>query len=603
MISCTMPGQLVALFWLALIVAAHDVGDRPFSRTSLNHDGMNYLPRQIATASSFASINWGASSAAGAPTTTAVASTLISPSNSTAGIMNAIISIAPSTLFIHITALPLSTSTSVAVPPRYHKRDQRTSNLAESLLRPFIIIPISACLGFVHGIISTWSYIKLRKRCRRSKGPRARSSSLEPGPPYISTRSEYHTHDNEFYTGQNPSSIALYDGGSPSKYSIHGSVYNASRNKSWLKRVASRHSRQSDTYRIKEDVLLWPPQFAPTMDREDDPFLAPPSRCASTRTAATKMTFRSAKEEEILPYDASEQKHYRQGLLERLKFGTMGRGQRPPAFSPDRGEYEEVQPTNGAVPTCIPGNFPAMGRSASQAAHYSRRRDGYRRSDSDVSVGEVRLPERTYSPAASPSKKRSVVRPPQDDTEWVAGRGFRLVEEGAPCGPFSAQPLHVQAQEAALKEFPSQDKTQSMFADGRSSSAFRGPDNGWLFGVNPSTTINSLSLDIDRYTVLPVRKTKMIKSGMNTPILTKSDQSLKATPFHRPHSSTVVPLSLRPSLPPPLESQSQFCSPFIPPSHSIPVVPPKFQPRQPAAREHAGIMTNHTPRLQLVEQF
>jgi hypothetical protein len=335
--------------------------------------------------------------------------------------------------------------------------------------------------------------------------------------------------------GRSPTTVTPFDGGSPSKYSVHGSAYNSSRGRSWLERATSGHSRQPDIRGVGEKAFLWPPQSfsAQTRDNEDDPFLVPPSRCASTRTAATKMSFRSAKEEEILPYDASAQKRYRHGLLERLKLGTMSRGQRPPALSPDREEYEEVRLTKGAVSTYTPSGISPITRSGTRTTQYSRRRERHRRSDSDVSIGEVRRPERTYSPAASSSKERGAVKAIEDGTEWVAGRGFRLVEEDASCGPPSVQSSHLPAQEMRGGKFRDRITRGPHFRKRASLFAIQGAGQRMaVWSRLVGCILSSQSVDIDKYTVLPVHKTvTKIKDGPNTPILPKYVQSSKVETF------------------------------------------------------------------------
>jgi len=93
---------------------------------------------------------------------------------------------------------------------------------------------------------------------------------------------------------------------------------------------------------------------------------------------------------------------------------------------------------------------------------------------------------------------------------------------------------------------------------------------------------NSQPVEIDKYTILPVRKTPTKRmDGPRTPRRRSSNSrsrqnSRPSTPkvLSRVDSS-ILPCSPPQIMSPPLESQLLFCSPFIPPSVSMPLVPHK----------------------------
>ena len=550
-----MSCQFVALLSVALAVTVNAVAH---SRIPMSSYNVNYLPRQISTPYNTASISLG-TNPPGA-TTAAPVPHPNSSSNSVTDLLNTITSTAAplsTASIIHITALPPSTSTSIHVPLRYHKK---TSNSVNILLRPFVIAPISAVFGLINGAISAWCYFKLRRYCRRGKNLRARSTSLEPGPPYTSIHTEAGKYDNGHQMCGSSINVTLYDGGSPSKHSVHGSAYKSSRGGLWLERRILERSQQPGSC-VEGKALLWPVQSSPagTRVQDDDPFLTPLSRCVSARTAETKLSFRSA-HENTLPYNASAHGNYKRGILENLKFGTLSRGRQEPSAL-DCGQHK-VQLEKGELSSVYtPSTVSSLARSGSRMTQYSRHRDGHKRSDSDLNVNEVRRPEKTYSPAASPRKKTVAAN---DVTQWVAGRGFRLVEED-----------------------PGQGSTFPVADEGYSPIPLKGSVDEWLFGINSSNTPSSQSLDNDKYTILPVRKTPTkAKDMQSTPILSNIRQGsntpkLKMNPlYHSRVDSSILPLSPPQLLSPPLKSQLLFCSPFIPPSNSIPLAPRIFRPQR-----------------------
>jgi len=158
-------------------------------------------------------------------------------------------------------------------------------------------------------------------------------------------------------------------------------------------------------------AFSWPVP-APTpqgYEQEDDPFLAVPSRVKSTTgktllssncSSPDRLTLVDLDEnDEDVPFESLRHKSIRRGILERLKFGTFRRAE-PIASS--GGESD----------------------SPSQGGRRLSWRRGHSRAESDLRVDEVKLPERTYSP-----RKERDVGGRKDETEWVAGSGFRIVEE------------------------------------------------------------------------------------------------------------------------------------------------------------------------------
>lgn len=455
------------------------------------------------------------------------------------------------------------------------------------LLSPYVIAPISAVLGLIQGILFAWCCIGRRKCSRRCNSRRARSQSLEPGPPYASTPVE--DDEQTRLVSRNLRALNPHDG-SPSKYSVHGSKYISSQGSLWLEREISRRSQQAGSNRVTdtsdgtlEKAFLWPVDPSRNIKvEEDDPFLVPPSRTPTTRTAATtNMSFQSA-EENPVTLDSLRHKSIRQGILERLKLGTLSRRPRS-ATSFDVG-HDEVVDSEKKMSTNQPSRVSSITRTGSQSTHYSRRRDTrHKRSESDLRLDDVRRPERMYSPASTPRKERSLVRGvgDKDETEWVAGTGFRLVHEDAilPLTPSRMSPLGREDEVRATGEVRGQDSVFVSPRDSRSPSAIRESVSGWLDGMISSY---SQLAEADKYKAMPIRKTPTKQMDGPSPSRnsrTKRNSRPSTPKLLSQFDSSILPSCSLQAMSPPSESQLLFCSPFMPSSISAPLAPRKEKGR------------------------
>jgi hypothetical protein len=474
------------------------------------------------------------------------------------------------------------------------------------LLSPYVIAPISAVFGLIQGILFAWCCIGRRKCSRRRNSRRARSQSLEPGPPYASTPVE--DDEQTHLVSRNLGAFNPHDG-SPSKYSVHGSKYISSQGSLWLEREISRRSQQAGSNRVTdisggtlEKAFLWPVDPSQNIKvEEDDPFLVPPSRTPTTRTAATtNMSFQSA-EENPVTLDSLRHKSIRQGILERLKFGTFNRRPRS-ATSSDPG-HDEVVDSEKGMSSNTPSRVSSITRTGSQSTHYSRRRDTrHKRSESDLHLDDVRRPERMYSPASTPRKERNLVRGvgDKDETEWVAGTGFRLVQEDGilPLTPSRMPVLGREDEVSATREVGGQDSVFASPRDSRSPSAIRESVSGWLDGMISS---HSQLAEVDKYTAMPVHKTPTKKTDGPSRTPSRNSRSKRdsrpSTPKFLPQfDSKILPSRPLQVMPPPLESQLLSCSPFTPPSISVPLAPckEKGQAFNPMPATETCVSTNQT---------
>ncbi|KIM87921.1 hypothetical protein PILCRDRAFT_3635 [Piloderma croceum F 1598] len=561
-------------------VAAHDAVHGQPTRTSISHYNINYLPRQAAplsTSSGTSALNPGLS-----VTTSTTASGSGSPTGSVVAVTDTA-AIPPPTYptIIHISALPPSTSQPPFIPSKYRKCLNSNMHMPAILLSPYVIAPISAIFGLIQGISFAWCCIG-RRKCSRRRNSRRRSQSLEPGPPYASTPVE--DDEQTHLVSRNLGAFNLHDG-SPSKYSVHGSKYISSQGSLWLEREISRRSQQAGSNRITdtsggtlEKAFLWPVDPSRNIKiEEEDPFLVPPSRTPTTRTAATtNMSFQSA-EENPVTLDSLGHKSIRQGILKRLKFGTFNRRPRS-ATSLDAG-HDEVVNSEKKMSINTPSRVSSITRTRSQSTHYSRRRDTrHKRSESDLHLDDVRRPERMYSPASTPRKERSLVRGvgEKDETEWVAGTGFRLVQEDAilPLTPSRMPVLGREDEVCVTGEVRGQDSVFVSPRDSRSPSAIRESVSGWLDGMISS---HSQLAEVDKYTAMPVHKTPTKKTDGPSPSRnsrSKRNSHRSTSKFLSQFDSSILPSCPLQVMPPPLESQVLSCSPFMPPSVSVPLAPP-----------------------------
>ena len=191
----------------------------------------------------------------------------------------------------------------------------------------------------------------------------APSVSLEIGPKYDrGPTSTEEFHKTELLNGKRNSDSD--ESGSPSKYSLHGSMYQPDPSSMWLVHIP-RGKLVSG--------LLW------TLD---DPFLAP--RAASTKTTGP------LPDDHHAPYSTAQRyQSTRRNLVQQIPSGTRRTSEHYD------GKYEDIPLDHD---------------------RYARNGDGLAR------------PEKSYS---SPRRERGLreLGDGEDETEWIAGTGFRLVYE------------------------------------------------------------------------------------------------------------------------------------------------------------------------------
>ena len=201
----------------------------------------------------------------------------------------------------------------------------------------------------------------------------ARSVSLEVGPKYDGgPTSTEEFHETELLNEKKSDSDTYDESGSPSKYSLHGSLYQPDPSSVWLEQALSNTAREA---------RVWP--SSDPSHFEDDPFLVP-------RVASTKITGSFPPNDHHAPYSTA-QRHQstRRNLVQRIPSGTRRTSEHYD------GEYEDIPLDHD---------------------RYARNGDGLAR------------PEKSYS---SPRKERGLreLGDGEDETEWIAGTGFRLVYE------------------------------------------------------------------------------------------------------------------------------------------------------------------------------
>jgi hypothetical protein len=337
---------------------------------------------------------------------------------------------------------------------------------------------------------------------------------LEPGPAYQATpRDEDWTYDEK------DENVAMHDdGGSPSKYSRHGSVYSrrSSGRSSWFRRKLSLRLQGDKTF-------SWPDNKPTPRCEEARSFLSGGSatRGLSTRTKASTVgstyTSPSALEHmdscedvDMLPYESSRHKSIRNGILERLNFGTSRR--QPSIHSNESGlerAGSDVTQSSGKVPS----------RQATR---------GHKRADSDSLVEEPSRPAKTHVSEHSPRKERSVVRRTAegvDETEWIEGSGFRIVEE------------HLEKMRDQVRDGDGE--------DGKKGTKIKQSQERDGHGL----------LSKDKYSPLPVRKTP---SKGRSPAVTPT-----STPGRIQRADSFLPLSPPQIMSPPLEDILFFQSPTM----------------------------------------
>jgi hypothetical protein len=403
---------------------------------------------------------------------------------------------------IYITALPASSSSSLPPPPPKLNTVPRNGFKSIYLAPAFALFGLllgSACAWFCYGFFSA----------RRRHGGRIRVSELEVGPKYIPAAGDedFEKETKQFWDAYE--TRPLEEGSSPSKRSVHGSVYTnpSTKGSSWLSRALSTRS--------SEKPFSWPAPTPYGYEREEaDPFLSvpTPSRGPSTRSSQTgRSLFPTSSpdplalldeedaEDEVdmsIPYASLRHSSIRRGILERLKFGTVRRD----APAPD---------SKGA----------------------SLRR-GHARAQSDICIDAVRIPERSHSP----QKAHGVVD--VDETQWVPGSGFRIVEE-----KLDAMRCELEVQKTVGNIDAVSDRLPSRSSSSRSSSS--------------KDRVSLWSSD-DKFTALPARRSP----SKARPTFSRTSSSEYSEPRHASRlprvDSSVLPLSPPQITSPPLESQLCF---------------------------------------------
>jgi hypothetical protein len=163
----------------------------------------------------------------------------------------------------------------------------------------------------------------------------------------------------------------------------------------------------------------------------------------------------------------------------------------------------------------------------------------------------------------------------KDETEWVAGTGFRLVQEDGilPLTPSRMPVLGREDEVRATGEVRGQDSVFTSPRDSRSPSAIRESVSGWLDGMISSY---SQLAEIDNYTAMPVRKTPTKKTDGPSRTPSRNSRTKRNSRPSTPKILSQFDSSILPSYPPqscppqvmspPLKSQLLFCSPFMPPT-------------------------------------
>ena len=363
-----------------------------------------------------------------------------------------------------------------------------------------------------------------KRQCTGKEGKRARSVSLEIGPKYDGgPTSTEESHETEPLNEKERISGAYDESGSPSKYSLHGSVYKPDQSSLWLERAPSTSTREG---------RVWPSSDPSYF--EDDPFIVPPSRAAS---AATTGSFFA--DDNHAPYSTA-QRHQstRRNLVQRIPSGTK----RTPEHCDM--EYEDIP---------LDRNYSFIARNA----------DG------------VALPEKSYS---SPSKERQLRKldDEADQTEWAAGTVFRPAHEDADDTQNHLSRLSYYDDNQTPPATRPSASGQSPVADSPGFDEVEKPD---IYTVlpkritrtptktkdGPSTPMISRSNSRDnedfyfKTTNTPTPKPRRKPSTQRTE---NGGTPLYHTPTHHPILPSSPPLITSP----PLESELLFCSPFLPPT-------------------------------------
>ena len=271
---------------------------------------------------------------------------------------------------------------------------------------------------------------------------------------------------------------------------------------------------------------------------------------------------RDAEEEEAVPYASLRHTSIRRAILERLKFGTLRR--------PETSEVSKVERESRSGSKSV--------RTGGGGGSFRRMGYKHRRKESDLCVDDVRKPERSYE--GGEAEKRGREREGAvstagdgefglggDETVWVPGSGFRIVEER----------LEAIREQIRTGEWMDEDGGPVGVGGGTAQSSpsvwsatpviGRGGSGGESGGYG------------DKYTPMPVRKSpSKTKSNAGLPILRKESTDTIFWNGLSRVDSTVLPLSPPQILSPPLESRLMF----------TPMLPPQSRSRSASVRGRGG---------------
>ncbi|KIJ62405.1 hypothetical protein HYDPIDRAFT_30376 [Hydnomerulius pinastri MD-312] len=309
----------------------------PVTSTSeiLNHYNINYLQAIPLVASLTTYDFWWPYPAPGI-------STLTSPSTTSASVADMAITSdvqnvaaptdGPATSVIQITALPPATTLPPQVSAKlpYHHQ-----------LNVIYLVPLFAVLGLILGILAATTWLKRRENQRGMR----RSSTFEPGPPYVPAENDTEEDNLHVHETQSMEQVSLFAAGTPSKVTIHGARYTSKRSLLWpsLGRAQQPLSHQSG----------YAQTIIPSLDGErftvvqEDPFIATPKPSARSTSKVSLPRITVSPSLSLLSSEDQHDQHSQSGgdiqrpirrsMFDRLKFGNPHR-----SASSERGGYVAV---------------------------------------------------------------------------------------------------------------------------------------------------------------------------------------------------------------------------------------------------------------------
>ncbi|KAI0065078.1 hypothetical protein BV25DRAFT_1913719 [Artomyces pyxidatus] len=442
----------------------------------------NYRPRQgapPATPTDMSSINWWPypawSETVAAPSTTASmgASDALTSSASptTSSSLPSTSSSSSTASVITISALPPSSATD---PPNgirtaYHGN-----------FNILYLTPVFAVAALTLGALTAFLAYRWYSGRGGSHGLK-RDSSFEPGPPYMPTANSFNGSPRA--DAADMQEVALHTVGSPSKYTRHGAARTSrasSMGSSWLSATmegSGSHPRSSESG---------------SRDRKSDGFLAPP--IVSRRASSTGHTERSQSR-----------------LSSRAVSPDPSSMMMSPETVTDDAPYESLRHTS-------------IRRGILDRLNL----DSERRSGSEVG-SEAQAGRKRYPSSLSPREEASSAPVGKDETEWVAGSGFRIVEED-PDAP-GARTTDITRQNSVWR---TKDDLRSAL-DHKSSES-------WLAWTQSWSPASSYAPTEDKFTAIPPRKSTSDKKSVSASIGSPRSSSRPA-PSLAPSASSVLPTS------------------------------------------------------------